>query len=340
MQCSRLHLLLIARTQLSTVFRLCNYWLGFNTEAQLSTPTIESDQKMLDFETTNQNEMVSRLAPAALSNVASPNVTSRYGFINTGTAVDILADHGFHAVHASQQHSRNPANSAYAAHLIRFENEALNKMFEGLDNGNTNPQLIILNSHNKRTSLGLGQGMFRYACSNNLVFASAGVFSRLRHNAATVTAYEDIVRDKVKSLPNVMDTIQRMVELTDLSTSDQEQFARDACSLRGWKPLRVLNSRANFGPTKNASYYDHRTIEQMLTVRRTSDAPNNLWNVFNRVQETFCNGTGCAPINIVSTSTKYPEGRGRKARAITAVTGNTKINADLFELANEFMAAA
>jgi len=292
---------------------------------------------MLDFQT---QDLVAKMAPAALSDVASPNVTSRYGFINTGTAVEILADHGFQPVHASQQHSRKPENSAYAAHLIRFENENLNQMFSGLDNGNTNPQLIILNSHNKRTSLGLGQGMFRYACSNNLVYASAGVFSRLRHNAATVTAYEDIVRDKVKSLPNVMDTIQRMVETTSLDESSQRQFAREACRLRGWQPLYVHSNRAYDAPVKNASYWTNETIDQMLKVRRDSDAPNNLWNLFNKVQETFCNGTGCAPIEIVSTSTKFPEGRLRKARAITAVTGNTKINADLFELANNFMAAA
>ena len=61
MQCSRLHLLPTVQTQLNTVSKLCNYWLGFNTEAQLSTPTIESDQKMLDFETTNQNEMINNL---------------------------------------------------------------------------------------------------------------------------------------------------------------------------------------------------------------------------------------------------------------------------------------
>jgi len=289
---------------------------------------------MLDFNQTTDNILETR-APAALSNLPAPTVTNKYGFINTNTAIEILADYGFHTVSASQQGSRKAENAPFAAHLLRFENPSLNRMFTGLKNGDTNPQLIVLNSHNKRTSLGIGQGFFRYACSNNLVYAAAGVFSRLRHNQATVSAYEDIVTAKVESLPSTMETISRMVSLEDLDPTTIRNFAIEACRLRGWEYVENIKETG-----KAASYYTQSTLHEMTQARRASDSANNLWNVFNRVQETFCNGTGCAPISIVSTSSKYPEGRQRKARAITAVAGNTKINAQLFELANKYLEAA
>ena len=286
------------------------------------------------------NELLIGSAPAALSQDPAPTVSNKYGFINSSKAVDILADYGFFPVHASQQRSHKKENNAFAAHLIRFESLAADDGgHTDLDIDGTKPQIILLNSHNKRTSLGLGQGFFRYACSNNLVFASNGVFSRLRHNQATVAAYEDIVKDKVKSLPSTMETIRKMVE-TPINTETAQLFARQACSLRGWQDWDTVQHRRRTYSGRNQSYHTPYTIAAMIKPRRQADLGRNLYTIFNMVQENFCNGLNTGYIPIVSTSKKCPEGRVRSARAITAIQGNTKLNAGLFELANKFMQAA
>ena len=285
-------------------------------------------------------ELLTGSAPAALSQSAAPTVSNKYGFINSSKAVDILADYGFFPVHASQQRSHKKENIGYAAHLIRFESLAADDGgHTDLDIDGTKPQIILLNSHNKRTSLGLGQGFFRYACSNNLVFASNGVFSRLRHNQATVAAYEDIVKDKVKSLPSTMETIRKMVE-TPIDAATAKQFATQACSLRGWDNWETVQHRRKTDAGRNQSYFTPYTIASMIKPRRQADLGQNLYTIFNMVQENFCNGLKTGHVPIVSTSKKFPEGRVRSARAITAIQGNTKLNAGLFELANKFVEAA
>ena len=303
------------------------------------------ENKMLDYtiaitEKDVAHELLTGSAPAALSQDPAPTVSNKYGFINSSKAVDILADYGFYPVHASQQRSHKKENNAFAAHLIRFESLADDDGgHTDLDIDGTKPQIILLNSHNKRTSLGLGQGFFRYACSNNLVFAANGVFSRLRHNQATVAAYEDLVREKVKSLPSTMETIRKMVE-TPIDTQTAKQFARQACSLRGWQDWDTVQHRRKNHTGRNQSYFTPYTISSMIKPRRQADLGQNLYTVFNMVQENFCNGLSTGLVPIVSTSKKCPEGRVRSARAITAIQGNTKLNAGLFELANKFMQAA
>ena len=291
---------------------------------------------MLDFNLTveqNAAQIVNDFAPASLSTSAAPTVSSRYAFINSAKAIDILADYGFHATAAQQQKSRDKSKAPYAAHMLRFQNEAF-ATGEGI------PELLLLNSHNKRTSLGLGQGFFRYACSNNVVLATSGIFQRLRHNAATESAFEKLVAEKAAGLPETMARIETM-QNAPISNVDAFSMVSDMCEARGWRlsfgqPALDLKAVINPEP-KNASYYNENTISDLLTVRRTEDKSRTVWNIFNRVQECFCSANnGFAPVRIVSTSKKFPEGRERKARSVRSIAGNTALNAKLFSIGETY----
>ena len=284
---------------------------------------------MLDFNTVQENaaQIVSNFAPAATSTKAAPTVSSRYAFINSAKAIDILADYGFHATAAQQQKSRDTAKAPYAAHMLRFQNEAYSTG-EGI------PELLLLNSHNKRTSLGLGQGFFRYACSNNVVLATSGIFQRLRHNAATEAAFEKLVSDKAASLPETMQRIDVM-QKASIGALEAREMAHEMCLARNWQFLR--GNYALGHEAKNATYYTSETINDLLRVRRSEDSTRTVWNIFNRVQECFCSANnGFAPVRIVSTSKKYPEGRERKARSIRSIAGNTALNAKLFSIGETY----
>jgi len=284
---------------------------------------------MLDFNTVEENaaQIVNDFAPASLSTKAAPTVSSRYAFINSSTAIDILADYGFHATAAQQQKSRDKSKAPYAAHMLRFQNEAF-ATGEGI------PELLLLNSHNKRTSLGLGQGFFRYACSNNVVLATSGIFQRLRHNAATEAAFEKLVSEKASSLPETMNRIDAM-QNASIGALEAREMAHEMCLARNWQYLRG-NYALSHEP-KNATYYTSDTINDLLKVRRIDDCRNTVWNIFNRVQECFCSANnGFAPVRIISTSKKYPEGRERKARSIRSIAGNTALNAKLFSIGETY----
>lgn len=283
---------------------------------------------MLDFNLTaeqNAAQIVNDFAPASLSTTAAPTVSSRYAFINSSKAIDILADYGFHATAAQQQKSRDKSKAPYAAHMLRFQNEAFSTG-EGI------PELLLLNSHNKRTSLGLGQGFFRYACSNNVVLATSGIFQRLRHNAATESAFENLVAEKAAGLPETMARIETM-QGAEISNVSAFSMAAEMCEARGW----LASYKQPAVNLKAASYYDENTIGDLLTVRRTEDKSRTVWNIFNRVQECFCSANnGFAPVRIVSTSKKHPEGRERKARSVRSIAGNTALNAKLFSIGETY----
>jgi hypothetical protein len=68
-------------------------------------------------------------------------------------------------------------------------------------------------------------------------------------------------------------------------------------------------------------------LDELLYVERNEDAGNNLWVVFNRVQEKLITG-GCS----------YRSGaKMRKARAVKNFSQDLKINEALWELAEEYV---
>ena len=69
---------------------------------------------------------------------------------------------------------------------------------------------------------------------------------------------------------------------------------------------------------------------QLLGCRRTEDAPDTLWSVFNRVQENLLGG------GLVR---RTPTGRLSRTRRITSIREDVRLNGRLWDLAEEVLAA-
>jgi hypothetical protein len=68
-------------------------------------------------------------------------------------------------------------------------------------------------------------------------------------------------------------------------------------------------------------------LDELLVPERVADEGNNLWVVFNRVQEKLISG-GCS----------YKSGaKVRKARAVKNFSQDLKINESLWELVEEYV---
>ena len=76
--------------------------------------------------------------------------------------------------------------------------------------------------------------------------------------------------------------------------------------------------------------YDEETIEDILEPKRKEDEGDDLWKVFNIVQEKITQGDFSAALR---------GAKVRKVRAIKSFEKDLKVNQDLFKLATSLVAA-
>ena len=123
----------------------------------------------------------------------------------------------------------------------------------------------------------------------------------------TFSELQTKISEAVESFPGLVKKINEFqnVELSDWQVTD---FAGKAALVRFGENVKV-------------------DINELLDVERNEDAGNNLWAVFNRVQE-----------KLISGNLSYTMGaRVRKARAVKNFSQDLKINEALWELAEEYV---
>jgi hypothetical protein len=279
--------------------------------------TIQNDQTALTFED------IAKTCPAAFTKTASPATSSRYGFVDTESAINILADYGFVPTRAIQKPSRTPAMAPYQEHMISF---ARPNEFGKEDQKN----LVLFNSHNKRSSLRLMTGNFRAVCSNQLIKEGEGFDAKLRHSKVTAREFENLLIHQVQNLDSMMESIETM-RGRNLSSNDCLDFAYDALKMR-WD--MVATPQELEGTENGIRATTWETMQQALKVRRLGDGANDCYTVFNRLQESVLRGG----VQVYSKTKAKPIWTKRKARAITSLTENVRLNASLFDMAESFAA--
>lgn len=239
-------------------------------------------------------------------------VSDRYKHVNT---IDVVR--GLEA-------NRFILSSAFAnkgtKHLIRMrhvdarEIVSTNPVLNGLI-----PEVVMRSSYDGSSAFTLTAGVFRIACANGLIVGS-GLVERIIHIGDAVEKTLVASHRIVNELPRIIDGIERMgaIQLTD---SQRLDFARRAQDI-------ILSS--------DVSVHSDRTANQLLAVYRRGDASQDLWTVFNRVQENAMAGR-----YKVLTPYQNPSRLGwfeTKARAIKSVDRAFQVNRDLWSLAEEFTA--
>jgi hypothetical protein len=165
----------------------------------------------------------------------------------------------------------------------------------------TVPEINLINSHNTERRARLMAGFWRMICSNGLM-VSAGIAELsacVTHVGDAAMEIDAALEHALENLDDAVDSIKewRRMKLTKLQ---QGIFAQAAGELR-------------FG---NKAFDQHTLLER----RRQEDEGNDLWTVFNVIQENLIKG-GIRPIS------------NRATRGITAVSENERINCTLWDLA-------
>ena len=243
----------------------------------------------------------------------NPDVSGKYLFVNTETIVDDLDKLGWKPVQAAQRKSRGK-DTIFSKHMVAFQNPDIK--IKGSDGDDSFPRIIMTNSHDGMQAFKFSVGIYRLVCSNGLVVADEEFSDfKIKHKGYSFEELRGIVNQAVADLPNKVEVLNTMKQRI-LTVEEKGKLALDAMLIRaGIVP----------GSVKAKEFvYDDQTIEDILEPKRTADEGDDLWRVFNVIQEKITQGDFHAAL----TGAKV-----RKVRKIKSFKKDLKVNKELFKLA-------
>lgn len=265
------------------------------------------------------DDEIRNLAPRCYcTEPTNPAVSKRYVLASTDTVIADMRKLGWEPVMASQPRKRRSTRGINSYHMVTFRNpnvviyrtnEAGEKVVDCI------PQIVLTNSHDGFNCFRFHVGLFRLVCSNGLIIKTAEMGSfGIRHINYSFSELQEMVNTVVTSVPSQVQIMNHM-QGRELTQDEKRALALTAIRLR----------------KKNDEFeVSEMLLDEMLEPIRTEDAGNNLWNVFNNIQEKIMNG---------NFFTEGKQGKRRKGRKITSISNSLFLNGELFKAATAFLAA-
>lgn len=244
----------------------------------------------------------------------NPDVSDKYLFVNTETIIDDLEKLGWLPVQAAQRKARKKEGTIFSKHMVAFQNPDIK--ITSKDGDDAFPRILLTNSHDGMQAFKFSVGIFRLVCSNGLVVADEQFSDfKIKHKGYSFGELRNVVKQAVEDLPNRVQVMNDMRDRT-LTQSEKEKLAIDAMLIRaGIKPNSEEAAKFN---------YDEETIEDILEPKREADKGDDLWKVFNVIQEKITQGEFHAALK---------GAKVRKVRKIKSFEKDMKVNKELFKLA-------
>ncbi len=248
------------------------------------------------------NDHIISLAPAAGSLQPINGVSSRYSFVPTLTAVDLLREAGWFPVHAEQSTVRNSKREGYQRHLIRFAKNGLSFAGERVD-------LVLYNSHDCGCAFKLIASVWRQICSNGLMVSAEFANFSHKHIGFSPDAFMQSAHEIAAAAGTIAERVDEM-KVIEMTPDEQGIFAQAAHGL-----IYDAPEQAPVQPL------------QLLKERRYDDKGNDLWSVFNKIQENVMRGG-------LKGMSRDDNGRIRRTttRPVKALDRNIKLNQALWFL--------
>lgn len=226
--------------------------------------------------------------------------SERYAYIPTITLLESLQREGFQPFFACQTRVRDQSRREHTKHMLRLRRA-------GQITGQQVPEIILLNSHDGSSSYQMLPGLFRSVCCNGLVCGTSLGEVRVPHKG-------NVVEKVIEGAYEVLEVFDRVEEKRDAMQSlllpppAQQALAKAALTYR-------------FGE-------EHQPVteSQVLSARRWQDEQNDLWSVFNRLQENLSKG---------GLSGRSAQGKRSRTRAVNSIDGDIKLNRALWVMAEE-----
>jgi hypothetical protein len=249
-------------------------------------------------------DQVKQVAPSVFTKTGSSTVSDKYSHIPTERVLDDMAVLGWNVVDAKEIKARK--NQGFQKHMLVFANPEI--VINGVDGDTVFPRILLTNSHDGKNAFTFQAGLFRLVCSNGLVIADEQFSSmKIRHMGYDFEALQKLITGMVEKLPLTVESMNNFKN-KQLSQEQKQKFALEALGLRFDTENKIFN------------------VEDLLTPTRKEDEGNDLWSVFNLVQEKLVNGM----FDYRSAS------KTRKARRIKNFQQDIALNTELYKLALQY----
>lgn len=221
-------------------------------------------------------------------------------YIQTVDVVENLQNQGWKINGVCEQRSKNRKISN---HYVKLEHPDFtmyhkNGKTEGLAN------IYISNSCNGKSPLNLDFGIHRLVCSNGLVRRDSFMEYNFKHNEQSLRRMSISLQDINKHAQRILTEFNKLKD-KELTPQEMMKLASKASKLR----------------------FEDGDIDttQLLKAYRSEDEGNNLWNVYNRIQE-----------NLIK-SNLLVDKDGRLVSGVNNVREDIFVNTKLVELVEEFI---
>jgi len=259
-----------------------------------SGAAIRSDSPLSD-------DQIRRVAPSVFAEDKHSSRSERYTYIPTIDVLNGLRREGFQPFMACQARVRREDKTEFTKHMLRLRHASQ------INDQEAN-EIILINSHDGTSSYQMLAGMFRFVCRNGLVIGDRVGEIRVPHKGNIQERVVQGAYDILEGFDLIREKRDDMRAIT-LKREEQIGFAAGALALRYSDPQRP----APIIP------------EQVLQPRRWDDHRDDLWTVFNRVQENLMKGGQLG---------RNAKGRAVSTRAIRGIDTNVNLNRALWAFAS------
>lgn len=270
------------------------------------------------------NEELQKYAPSMFAIAAHESRSARFVPIPTLQIVDALRKEGFMPFSAKQSKTRDESKVDFTKHMIRFRRSADNN--GAFRNDTAIPEVVLLNANDGTSSYQLYGGLFRTLCLNGLIVAESMIESvRISHKG-------DIVGQVIEGSYSVLDNTAKAMEAQQAWAQIQLQPKEALAFAEAAHVLRFDRDENNNAQGAGAAI----RVDELLKVRRHGDEHNNLWTVFNRVQENSIKG-GLHGVQKggYDAEGKYKQARRVTTKAVNGIDQDVKLNKALWSLAEK-----
>ena len=252
---------------------------------------------------------IKQRANSVFTETAAPTVSDKFTHIPTHKVIEDMAELGWSVVDAKEVKARK--GIGFQKHLVVFRNPDV--VINGADGDTVFPQILLTNSNDGKNAFTFTAGLFRVICENGLVISTEQFNDvKMRHMGYTFEELQTQIRAMVEQLPLTVESMNKM-KAVELDETSIVEFATKALATR-FKEEELENIKVD--------------LDKLLEPTRPEDKGNDLWSVFNVIQEKILEG-----------DFQYMSGtKIRKARKVKNFKQDMEINQKLFAVAAEFIA--
>jgi hypothetical protein len=256
---------------------------------------IQSEKKYKEI----TNDQLIRVAPSIGASQPYHEVSDRYAFVPTISAVNYLRDAGWKPVMAAEVRARKEDKRGFQKHMIRFTRPDLVVNGHRMD-------LLLYNSHDRGCAFQLIGGVFRFVCSNGLIIGDRMAEYSHRHVGFEPEKFVHSALEVGEHLETVAGVVDEW-QTIDLTPNERGIFAQVA--------HQVIYDEPDKAPIE---------ARQLLVTRRFDDrTKSDLWTTFNTVQENTIRG---------GLRGRNAKGQRTRTRAVKSIDRDKNLNMALWTL--------